>query len=68
MYHGAGMDPVARRAMWDVVESVSSHQKLCSVVLTTHSMEECEALCGRLCIMVGGRMKCLGSVQHLKSK
>ncbi len=32
------------------------------------SMEECEALCTRLAIMVNGQFKCLGSTQHLKSK
>lgn len=32
------------------------------------SMEECEALCGRLAIMVNGRFRCLGSIQHLKNK
>ena len=32
------------------------------------SMEECEALCTRLAIMVNGRLKCLGSPQHLKNK
>lgn len=31
-------------------------------------MEECEALCNRIGIMVNGRFKCLGSVQHLKSR
>ncbi|KAG7400456.1 ATP-binding cassette sub- A member 12 [Phytophthora boehmeriae] len=31
-------------------------------------MEECEALCSRVGIMVGGRLRCLGSVQHLKSR
>ena len=31
-------------------------------------MEECEALCGRVGIMVDGRLRCLGSVQHLKSR
>lgn len=31
-------------------------------------MEECEALCTRLAIMATGRMRCLGSVQHLKSR
>lgn len=33
-----------------------------------HSMEECEALCTRIAIMVNGNFKCLGSIQHLKSK
>ena len=32
------------------------------------SMEECEALCTRLAIMVNGQFKCLGATQHLKSK
>jgi len=31
-------------------------------------MEECEALCTRLAIMVNGQFKCLGSTQHLKAK
>merc|ERR1712130_154135 len=35
---------------------------------TTHSMEECEALCHRLAIMVKGQLRCLGTPQHLKSK
>lgn len=43
-----------------------SHGK--SVILTSHSMEECEALCTRLAIMVNGEFKCLGSTQHLKNK
>ena len=33
-----------------------------------YSMEECEALCTRLAIMVNGRFKCIGSTQHLKSR
>jgi len=39
-----------------------------SVILTTHSMEECEALCPRIGIMANGRLRCLGSAQHLKNK
>jgi ATP-binding cassette subfamily A (ABC1) protein 3 len=39
-----------------------------SVILTTHSMEECEALCPRISIMANGRLSCLGSAQHLKNK
>ena len=63
-----GMDPVAKRFMWSVVNRVASEQKLCSIILTTHSMEEVEALCGRIGIMVGGRLRCLGSAQHLKNR
>jgi energy-coupling factor transporter ATP-binding protein EcfA2 len=39
-----------------------------TVVLTSHSMEECEALCGRVAIMAGGRLACLGAVQRLKAR
>jgi ABC-type multidrug transport system ATPase subunit len=34
-----GMDPVARRFMWDVIAKISTRSRNCSVVLTTHSME-----------------------------
>lgn len=54
--------------MWDVIERISQQDSQCAVVLTTHSMEECEALCGRVGIMVGGRLRCLGSAQHLKGR
>ena len=39
-----------------------------SIILTSHSMEECEALCDRLAIMVRGTFQCLGGPQHIKSK
>lgn len=38
------------------------------VCLSAFSMEECEALCTRMAIMVNGQFKCLGSIQHLKSR
>uniref|UniRef100_A0A7S3XYS2 ABC transporter domain-containing protein n=1 Tax=Heterosigma akashiwo TaxID=2829 RepID=A0A7S3XYS2_HETAK len=63
-----GMDPVVRRYLWDVVTKISTEWAQCAMVLTTHSMEEAEALCTRIGIMVGGRLRCLGSGQHLKSR
>ncbi|XP_070562934.1 phospholipid-transporting ATPase ABCA3-like [Ptychodera flava] len=60
-----GMDPKARRLLWDAISNVVTDGSRC-VVLTSHSMEECEALCTRLAIMVNGQLKCLGSPQHLK--
>lgn len=36
--------------------------------MTSHSMEECEALCTRIGILAAGRLRCLGSVQHLKNR
>ncbi|XP_032896611.1 ATP-binding cassette sub-family A member 3 [Amblyraja radiata] len=61
-----GMDPVSRRLLWDAVTRSLEFGK--SVMITSHSMEECEALCTRLAVMVNGQFKCLGSPQHLKSK
>ena len=61
----SGMDAFARRQMWDVIAAVSEER---SVILTTHSMEECEALCTRIGIMVDGSFRCLGSAQHLKDR
>ncbi|XP_062380442.1 phospholipid-transporting ATPase ABCA1a isoform X2 [Sardina pilchardus] len=61
-----GMDPKARRALWNCILSIIKEGR--SVVLTSHSMEECEALCTRMAIMVNGRFRCLGSVQHLKNR
>ncbi|KAL5022830.1 hypothetical protein ScPMuIL_001985 [Solemya velum] len=61
-----GMDPSARRFLWDRILDIVKEGR--SVILTSHSMEECEALCGRLAIMVNGRFRCLGSVQHLKNR
>lgn len=37
-------------------------------LLTSHSMEEVEALCTRLCILSKGEIKCLGNIQHLTNK
>ncbi|KAF4699765.1 hypothetical protein FOZ62_024165 [Perkinsus olseni] len=62
-----GMDPVSRRFLWGVIQQLAvSRQSV--VVLTTHSMEEAEALCSRIAIQVGGQFRCLGSPQRLKSR
>eukprot|EP00048_Salpingoeca_helianthica_P013325 m.199375 g.199375 ORF g.199375 m.199375 type:complete len:1762 (-) comp15490_c4_seq21:19-5304(-) len=61
-----GMDPGARRFLWNRINDYTRAGR--SIVLTSHSMEECEALCTRLAIMVNGRFRCLGSVQHLKHR
>ncbi len=58
----AGMDPEARRFMWTVVARISQQRKKSAVILTTHSMEEAEALSTKMGIMVqGGVFKCFGS-------
>jgi ABC-type multidrug transport system ATPase subunit len=68
-----GVDPVARREIWELISNMVAGRNLApeertSVILTTHSMEECEALCPRIGIMANGRLRALGSAQHLKNK
>ncbi|CAG2104733.1 unnamed protein product [Medioppia subpectinata] len=63
----AGVDPVARRKIWQTLDVLKNRQNS-SIILTSHSMEESEALCARIAIMVNGSFKCLGSTQQLKSK
>jgi ATP-binding cassette subfamily A (ABC1) protein 1 len=61
-----GMDPNARRFLWQVIRSLTQNGH--SIILTSHSMEECEAVCTRMGILVNGRFVCLGSSQHLKAR
>ncbi|XP_066108777.1 phospholipid-transporting ATPase ABCA7 [Saccopteryx bilineata] len=61
-----GVDPSTRRSLWNSLLSVVREGR--SVVLTSHSMEECEVLCTCLAIMVNGRFRCLGSLQHLNGR
>nr|XP_032808974.1 uncharacterized protein LOC116941727 [Petromyzon marinus] len=61
-----GMDPKARRFLWNCILAIVQAGR--SVVLTSHSMEECESLCTRMAIMVSGTFRCLGSVQHIKTR
>ncbi|KRH66908.2 hypothetical protein GLYMA_03G136000v4 [Glycine max] len=63
-----GMDPIAKRFMWDVISRISTRRGKTAVILTTHSMNEAQALCTRIGIMVGGRLRCIGSPQHLKTR
>jgi ABC-type multidrug transport system ATPase subunit len=52
--------------MWRLLSKVAE-SRTTAIVLTTHNMLECEAVCTRVCIMKLGEMVCLGDVQHLRS-
>jgi ABC-2 type transport system ATP-binding protein len=58
-----GLDPQARRAMWDLVREIRDQGK--TVLLTTHFMEEAERLCDRVAIMDQGRIVALDSPANL---
>lgn len=54
--------------MWNIVSKISTMRKKSAVIITTHSMEEAEALCTKMGIMVAGEFKCFGPAQHVKDK
>jgi ABC-type multidrug transport system ATPase subunit len=64
----SGMDPMARRNMWNLIKAERSARPDLSMILTTHLMEEADELCSRIGILVGGRLSCLGTAQHLKNR
>ncbi|XP_023324416.1 ATP-binding cassette sub-family A member 9 [Eurytemora carolleeae] len=61
-----GMDPQSKRFVWNTIQA--SFKKERGAVLTTHSMEEADALCSRVGIMVKGELRALGTTQQLKNK
>jgi ABC-type multidrug transport system ATPase subunit len=61
-----GVDPASKRYLWAVINK--ARDLGITIVLTSHSMEECEALCTKIGILVNGQFQCLGNIQHLKNK
>jgi ABC-2 type transport system ATP-binding protein len=61
-----GMDPAARRALWDIILTLKGEGK--TVLLTTHYLEEAEVLCDRVAIMDHGRILEEGTVDELVSR
>ncbi|XP_048221137.1 ABC-type organic anion transporter ABCA8-like [Perognathus longimembris pacificus] len=62
-----GMDPEGQQLMWQAIRATIRNTER-GALLTTHYMAEAEAVCDRVAIMVSGRLRCIGSIQHLKSK
>ena len=61
-----GLDPQARRAIWDLVREMRARGK--TVLLTTHLMEEAERLCDRVAIVERGRVIDIGTPAGLVRK
>ena len=61
----SGVDPVSRRAFWDIIYDLS--EKNVTIFVTTHYMDEAE-YCGRISIMYSGRILTVGSPTELKEK
>ena len=61
----AGLDPQTRILLWDIIREYNQSGK--TLLLTTHYMEEADALCDRLAIVDHGKMIALGTPEELKS-
>jgi ABC-2 type transport system ATP-binding protein len=61
-----GLDPVARDAIWDRVADMRRRYAM-TVLLTTHYMQEADALCDRVVLMHRGRLRAAGSPAELKA-
>ena len=60
-----GLDVIARREFWEIIRSLKGKA---TIILTTHYMEEAEALSDRIAIMQKGKLVCMGTVQELIKK
>ncbi len=60
-----GLDPQSRRIVWDLLRQIRRDDEM-TLFLTTHYMEEAEALCGRVAIIDAGRIVTLDSPERLK--
>ncbi|AQS54679.1 MAG: ABC transporter ATP-binding protein [Novibacillus thermophilus] len=58
-----GLDPQARRGLWDIIHTLQQSGK--TIVLSTHYMEEAEALCDRIAIMDAGKVIALDTPSGL---
>ncbi|CAF1685802.1 unnamed protein product, partial [Adineta ricciae] len=61
-----GLDALAKRKLWNIIRT--AHHFYRTVILTSHSMEECEALCTKIGIMKSGQLLCFGNLQKLKQR
>jgi ABC-2 type transport system ATP-binding protein len=60
-----GLDVLARRELWEIIKALKGKV---TVILTTHYMEEAEALSDRIGIMKGGALLAVGTADELKAK
>jgi ATP-binding cassette subfamily A (ABC1) protein 2 len=61
----AGVDPFARRAIWDLILKYKPGR---TIVLSTHHLDEADLLSDRLAIISSGELQCVGTTMYLKRK
>jgi ABC-2 type transport system ATP-binding protein len=62
-----GLDPIARDGVWAQVQKMQAQFGM-TVLLTTHYMEEADALCDRVALMHRGQLRAVGTPDRLKAK
>ena len=62
-----GLDPIARDGVWSTVQRMQDEFGM-TVLLTTHYMEEADALCDRVALMHHGRLQTVGAPDELKAR
>ena len=58
-----GLDVIARRELWKIIRSLKGKV---TIILTTHYLEEAEALCDKVAIMAKGKVLAVGTPEELK--
>ncbi len=61
-----GLDPQSRRRLWEIIRDLNTQGM--TILLTTHYMEEVEALCDRIGIMDQGQLIALGTLEELRKE
>jgi ABC-2 type transport system ATP-binding protein len=62
----AGVDVELRQSLWAFIRKLNREGH--TIILTTHYLEEAEALCGRIAMMKAGRIVALDTTRHLLSR
>uniref|UniRef100_A0A903Z042 ABC transporter domain-containing protein n=1 Tax=Anopheles minimus TaxID=112268 RepID=A0A903Z042_9DIPT len=61
-----GVDPKSRHFLWKTIKDIQRKNQ--TILLTSHSMDECEELCNRLSIMTSGLLRCVGTIPELRQR
>ncbi|XP_060058633.1 ATP-binding cassette sub-family A member 10 isoform X2 [Erinaceus europaeus] len=62
-----GMDPKEQKQIWQTIRTTVKNKER-GILLATNNMAEAEAVCDRVAILVSGKLRCIGSIQQMKSK
>ena len=60
----SGVDPRSQRFLWDIITEMQQLER--TIILTSHSMQECEILCKNIGIICNGEIKTMGTLKDIK--